>query len=488
MQASLRFSTYADLRLGVDDDWFDPVLSEDTPLYVDPFLVFDDSDPLFADTHNLVVQFFETCRHLIAQDSGQRGRYWDKAQRLLTFPEPKEFALGLAMGSPIGAGTADFFSRQMAEALEVVSNAGEQDLDYVEVLAVFVPGLGVDRISDIFCNILKNRFITYTQQISQRHNILVETIPVRHATWDARSGRWIDRRVSLPRSPVTGSAVLLTPDRFLQDIPQRITADRFYSWAEGNIAAELRADLNFDLAQALTQAQRRDRGRRTAFRFPGEALRYVRSVADDTVAVPYDVTNDPRGLVGWYELGRCAAQADDIEPISEPEQDDFFEWLGTLIQRFKHAVENTDLWRALWNDDLTRPRIEKIVQAIAGAMWTDICRSAGVDITREANAGRGPVDFKFSEGWSRRALVEVKLLSSSKLRQGAAAQLPQYMLSEQITCAYYACVGFTEQDFAPERLQLVEDTCAAYRAQSGYNVQPRFIDARPKESASNLPV
>ena len=145
----------------------------------------------------------------------------------------------------------------MARALEVVCQAGEQGLDYVEVLAVFVPGLGVDRISDIFCNILKQRFITYTQQVCQRHDIPVQAIPVRHATWDARNGRWIDRRISLPRSPVTGAAVLLTPERFLQNIPQRITADRFYSWTEGNIAAELRADLNFDLAQELNQAERR---------------------------------------------------------------------------------------------------------------------------------------------------------------------------------------------------------------------------------------
>ena len=109
MQESMRFSTYASLRLGVEDDWFDPVLSEDTPLYVDPFLVFDDGDPLFADSHDLVTSFFETCRRLVEQDGGQRGRYWDKAGRLLSFPEPKEFALGLAMGSPIGAGTADYF-------------------------------------------------------------------------------------------------------------------------------------------------------------------------------------------------------------------------------------------------------------------------------------------------------------------------------------------------------------------------------------------
>jgi hypothetical protein len=33
------------------------------------------------------------------------------------------------------------------------------------MVAVIVPGLGVDRISDMVCNILKHRFVAYTQAI-----------------------------------------------------------------------------------------------------------------------------------------------------------------------------------------------------------------------------------------------------------------------------------------------------------------------------------
>jgi hypothetical protein len=483
----MRFSRYAGIVPRAGDDWYDPVLTEDTPLYVDPFLVFEDNDPLFADSHQVVVQFFQVCRDLVRQDAGRRDTpYWQKALRLLTFPEPKEFALGMAMGSPFGAGTGDFFSAQMAEALEVICHAGEQGLDYVEVLAVFVPGLGVDRISDIFCNILKDRFIQYTQRVCEQHGIRGQTVSVEHGQWGAAAARWSERRVALPKSPVTNAAVLLTPDRFLQDIPLRVTAEQFYSWAEVNINQHLRDDLNFDLAQELTRAERAERGRRVAFRNPEAALRYVHEVADLTEAVPYNVVTDPRGLVRWFEVGQGAAQAN-AEPLSEPAENEFFDWIGTLIDRFQHAVEDTDLWRALWNDDLTRPRVEKVVQAIAGSMWTEMCKSANIDITREANAGRGPVDFKFSAGWRRRALLEVKLLSSSKLRQGAAAQLPQYMVSEQLSCAYYVCVGFTAEDFSPDRIKLVGDTCSAYQAQSGYTVTPRYIDARPKLPGSKLP-
>jgi hypothetical protein len=161
----LRFTELSGINVGESDDWFDPVLSEDTPLYVDPFLVFEDQSPLFVDAHEDVVGFFATCRDLVRLDGGHRGRYWDKALRLLTFPEPKEFALGLAMGSPNGSGTKEHFAEQMADALETISRVVDRRLAYVEMFALFVPGLGVDRISDIFCNILKSRFVTYTQEV-----------------------------------------------------------------------------------------------------------------------------------------------------------------------------------------------------------------------------------------------------------------------------------------------------------------------------------
>ncbi|MFF9119068.1 hypothetical protein ACF09Y_26350 [Streptomyces massasporeus] len=484
----MRFSELTGVLRGPQDDWFDPVLSEDTPLYVDPFLVFEDEDPLFADARDTVVDFFSSCRDLVHADAGRRGRAWEKAVRMLTFPEPKEFALGLAMGSPFGSGTDAHFGAQMAAALDVISLALERQVDYVEAFALFVPGLGVDRISDIFCNILKERFIQYTQRVCAAHGISGETVRVRHASWSRTNGRWSDARLDLPVSPVTGGAVLLTPERFLQDIPQRITAEGFYRWAEANVNHVLREELNFDLAADLNGSMRAERGRRLAERRPDVAFTFVDEVAEQVDPRPYDVGDDPDLLVRWYEAGRAAGEAAARcqAPVSQPSEEGFHAWLGTLVDRFQHAVEDSDLWRALWNDELTRPRKEKIVQAIAGQLWVVQCEQADVDISREANVGRGPVDFKFAAGWKRRALIEVKLLSSRKLQQGAEAQLPQYLQSEQIRSAYYVCVGFADAHFAEERLARVRDTCAAYQAQSGRTVTARFIDARPKESASNL--
>jgi hypothetical protein len=484
----MRFSELCGITRGPEDDWYDPVLSEDTPLYVDPLLVFGDDDPLFADARQNVVGFFALCRDLIRQDNGQHGRAWNKALRLLTFPEPVEFALGLAMGSPFGSGTDEHFAVQMAEALDVISHVLERPVDYVESFALFVPGLGVDRISDIFCNILKAHFVRYTEQVCAAHNIAGEPVAVRHSAWNASGARWTDLRRHLPVSPVTDQAVLLVPERFLQDIPLRITTEGFYNWAEANQGHVLREDLNFDLAEDISRTERSSRGHRLAMRRPDIAFTYVDDIAEHADPAPYDVDGDPDLLVGWHETGRAASAAITAHssPLVQPQQDDFHAWLGTLIDRFQHAVEDTDLWRTFWNDALTRHRQEKIVQAVAGVLWAVQCEHANVDISREANMGRGPVDFKFSAGWKQRALIEVKLLSSRKLQQGALAQLPQYLTSERITSAYYVCVGFTDAHLDETRLAAVRATCRSYQEQSGRTVTPRFIDARPKQSASKL--
>ena len=102
--------------------------------------------------------------------------------------------------------------------------------------------------------------------------------------------------------------------------------------------------------------------------------------------------------------------------------------------------------------------------------------------------GRGPVDFKFSAGWTKRALIEVKFIGSTKFFQGAEKQLPQYLKTGKIVGGYYLCVGFTDADFNKDRLDRVPDTCKALAAAKGVKIEPIFVDARSdnKPSASKM--
>jgi hypothetical protein len=149
-------------------------------------------------------------------------------------------------------------------------------------------------------------------------------------------------------------------------------------------------------------------------------------------------------------------------------------------------IEQQDGWILLWNDDRTRPRKERFAQALFRTAVFMVCKREGVDFTGEANAGRGPVDFKFSVGWSRRALVEVKPTNSSRYWHGLKEQTPQYMRSEQIPCGFCLSIGFRDKDFEEDRQEAVREAAADVSRREGTRITVIFVDARHKPSASNV--
>ena len=63
-----------------------------------------------------------------------------------------------------------------------------------------------------------------------------------------------------------------------------------------------------------------------------------------------------------------------------------------------------------------------------------------IDITKEGNNGRGPVDFKLSRGATDKVIVETKLTSNPQLRHGIEIQLPIYMKQEKTKQAIYLII------------------------------------------------
>ena len=152
----MRFTEYFAVERHHDDDWFDCELSTDTPLYVDPFLVFEDGDRYWAEARQTVIDFFGLALSFVDASGGDvTSPHYLKAVRMLKFPEPSEFALGLSMGHPKGSGAGFKYAEKMASALSLFSQRGITKVQHVHAFALFCEGLGVDRISDIFCDIIK---------------------------------------------------------------------------------------------------------------------------------------------------------------------------------------------------------------------------------------------------------------------------------------------------------------------------------------------
>lgn len=470
------FSEQFKIKRARADSWFDPVLSTDTELFVDPFRVYLAKDSRWNTSHDYLTEFFNTVLALVAKSGGRpQSAHWKAAERMLLFPEPAEFCLGYGT-TPLGAGTGEELRDRMMEAARVsVFDLNITTIDHFEELTLFGPEIGADRISDITCNVLKQRFIAYTKAVAARHKLPLTEVIVPKAAWDQQHMRWHDEKVELPHNPLTGRGVLLTPSRFLRKLPT-IDPVEFWDWSWSNENETLRGEFNYDIGRNVKAEELI----KLARRHPDFARKYIGARAANP-GEPYDVKNDPLGEVSWFDDGLSLASAATLGFMPDSAKR-FCEWVEAMIEGFRHNLEHQDGWRLLWVGE--RPRKERHAQAMfRTAMW-QLCREHDVDFSGEPNAGRGPVDFKFSQGWKKRALVEIKLTNNSSFWHGLETQTTQYLVSEAVACGYFVALGFRDQDFTKERLDRVTAAAVAVSTANQVKITPVVIDARPKSSAS----
>jgi hypothetical protein len=461
-----------------DGDWFDPLLTVDTQLFIDPFRIFVDTEPEWTHAHDRLIDFFNDVLSLVAKSGFKpSSAHWRKAERLLLFPEPREFGLGYARASTSGLGSGAGLRDLMLKGAVAGIKAGLEHFDHFEEMTLLQDGIGADRIGDMVGNVLKAEFADYTQRLAMDLGVAMAKVKLRHAAWSQHFQRWEDNYVDLPIVPGTNRGVLLVPKRFLRELPS-VDPYEFWSWAWANENEAIRDDFNYEVASnvdAPTIA-------RLARRHPDVAKKYMQHLESNPKDA-YDVDADPALNVKWYEYGEDIAHRVGEGPPSSPRG--FAEWVSTVVETFGRYVEDQGGWKLLWKTPIY-PVSEDKVQALFRGTVLHYCRANDVDLTGESNAGRGPVDFKFSQGWERRAVVEIKLTNNTRFWHGLTRQLPQYMRSEEIHVGWFLPVSFRNLDFSEERVSMVREAAKATSDRLGIEIRTRMVDARPKPSASML--
>ncbi len=214
------------------DDWFDPKLHTDTDLFVDPFLMFDETAKPWSEVHDRLIDFFNTAMEHVAASKGRETTVrWQRAAAMLSFPEPPEFCLGYGVKTIFGSGSAKGLDRDMLKAASDAIRAGLTNIDDFGELMLFGEGFGADRISDMVCNVVKDDLVLYTQEVAQRHGVPLESLRLDHQGFDFQRDRWVRRSVDLPPNPCWDrrTPVLLVPDRFLDELP-KMEDGAFWDW------------------------------------------------------------------------------------------------------------------------------------------------------------------------------------------------------------------------------------------------------------------
>lgn len=473
------FSEYFNIKCLGDEEWFNPILTQDTLLFIDPFAVFKSKDELFKDTYSEMMYFFQQAFELIAHAGGNKNNLsYKKAESMLLFPEENAFCLGYSK-TRRGSGTGPLWAKTLASNINSIIARGVTHISHFEELGIFCIGVGPDRLSDMTTNLLKNRFITYTQRICNLHEVPMEKVRVQNAYFDYEFKRWCDSECLLPVNPYKGnSPVILVPKDFLNMLPE-INSDDFTNTID--LAERMRNDFNYEIDKNLDKEKIAE----IAIEHYDLVKEYI-DIVEKREACTFGELMKRTLRYAWYDLSKEIVTLNKFVFGDVDNDTSFFDKIFGFTQYYKDFVELRSGYKLLWNESKTSPRSEEDVQILFKGILDEHCRANNIDFTREVNQGMGPVDFRFSSGYTNRVLLEAKLAKNSKFWNGLKKQLPKYMKIDSCKLGIFLVIAFTDKDI--KRVNDIQDIARETEEYYNITIKTVVVDARidNKESASKL--
>jgi hypothetical protein len=459
---------------------FNGFVDLDSEFYVDPRLLERTRVPEFKGAADRFEKHFRDALRLLKHSRAEGDRFWRGAVERLRFKEVTHTGLGYGKTSTRGSAVGGRLATELARSAKDLLRAGIDDPDIFELLGMFQEGFGPDRVSDIAVRIILPEVLAYTARVATRLGA-----PTRPVDIDGAAGV----------VPFDGA-----PDRWFLLLPESILTKLPVAWGFEDIAsvcahnAALRQHVNDRLGPAWRRVLAeygKEHRRRFLLENPdifGEIIREYRRTAPEA----YDFDHDPAMELAWHQVGRAVADANPL-PLALPaagatadaaaERDAITGIVDRICQQFRHLVEHCGVWEVLW-DTNDKPRIERVAQRLFLTVAESYCQASNLDLTPEANAGSGPVDFKMSRGYGARVLVELKRSGNTQLTHGYAKQLERYKAAEQTTAAFFVIVDFADRN-ADEIAAIVRRARRAARQGKPYS-RVVLVDAAPKASASRF--
>ncbi len=194
-------------------DFVIPLLRNDLPLCIDPFLLYKSRDPAFRLLHEQLISHFRAGMTALAYGKETLAEY------ILTFPEVAAVGFGYGTSNKRGSGLGKVLRKLLIDTLRASPAILNRQIRHVEEMQLISPGIGPDRVGDIASNIIKDFLITYTQRQCLIHNIpLHGNLPVEHV-YDEKEREWRDGYYDFPINPHDGGPVLLVPRRIVRNLP-----------------------------------------------------------------------------------------------------------------------------------------------------------------------------------------------------------------------------------------------------------------------------
>ena len=149
-------------------------------------------------------------------------------------------------------------------------------------------------------------------------------------------------------------------------------------------------------------------------------------------------------------------------------------------------VEDQGGWYLLWDHEAKKEKPEHAAQLLFRGVAQNYCRANDISLDPEVNLGRGPVDFKFSRGYARRAHLELKKLHNGKFWNGLETQLPSYMKSDDVSIGWFLALQYNDTKTSKKRAKELPTKVKAAGQANAIDLKYELVDARSKLPASKL--
>jgi hypothetical protein len=458
---------------------FDISLVNDLPLFIDPFLIFNSTNPDYRRLHAEIIKYVSFLRDKAEAGTLNKGLL----EAWFTFREVKQTWLGYSLSGNQGHGLGMDFARSFsANIARIPKPLGDKRIthgNHIEKVCLVEEGVGRDNISDFATNLIKHYLLEYTQTFARDHLQPYQrrVVAIPKAKFNYHTETWETLRFELPY--VDKNYAVLTPvDLLTKDEIWINKTDMIQEYTE--IAAsvpndQLRAQLNNFFGHSLEAIQRRDEAkRRTRYSRQPSRRRRRRSYAPSEPtrnqireAAVATVQHFPEFLdyyLRWKEDRGDIAEAQADERVRSSERlyieevrrlvrklrnsTDFYGIAGDTLEEararvmfLKDVIENKGGWRIFYPDG-RQIRKESDVQILFRLTWMDTLS----DVSREVNDGRGPADFKISRGRFDKSIVEFKLASNTSLARNLQNQAEIYKKASDAQHGLNVIVYFTNAE------------------------------------------
>jgi hypothetical protein len=457
---------------------FDPTLNVDTLLFPDPLLLEESGHAEMRAARTTFDDYFDRERKLIAGSKAPDDAPAKAAKRLLRFPEIKGTCLGYGANSIIGAGVGKGMTDQLFKTASQIISLGIDDPDLFLAMGLFEENFGPDLVGDMFTNVCFGNIIEFNRRINKELAIPASPFSITLGNGNSFAGDFVRNPTAHGDVPV-----ILLPVDLLRDLPVAVDWRGVQTVAAENKA--FRASLNESVAQLWATKTLESKSKLKAWALSGpEAFGNLLDMVHGHEGKPYDFIGDPHGELIWRTIGEKIAEAYPlkIEAPKKTAASDLIAIVSAIVDQFTFLIEKRDLWRELYHQG--KPRLEKAAQRIFYAVAVAYCDANGIDITPEAETGRGPVDFKFSTNSKNRVLVEVKLSTNPHLRRGFEKQLAIYDEAEMPVSSTYLVIDVGKLD--QKKREALEVVRLNHIVHYGKGSQLRFVDGVAKPSASKV--